>query len=223
MTCWAESLGGCGGGVSREHMISASQFDTATITVVGLPWCRDTPKRVGLASLVARNLCRDHNTALSPCDAEAMRFKRCLDKIFTHAGLPVRSTLEARLLERWLLKTTINLTLQEPGSGLEVTPELVRRAYGMAPTPAGRGFFLVVEEREQLVHSSGIRFETLRRNSDDQVVAGIFVFHGWRALYAFDGAPAVRGAMRPRRADIGSSWLRFRWRPSLDPSDNVMR
>lgn len=224
MACWAETLGNCSGGISREHIISASQFDTASITVVGLPWCPE-PKSVGLASLVAKNLCRHHNTELSPSDREAARFKRRLDDIHTPGALPVRVSVDARLIEQWLLKTTINLTLQEPGSGLDVTPQLVRRAFRIDPTPPKRGFFLVVEKGEQVGDPKApvMRFETLRRTNDGAVVMALFVLHGWRALYAFDGAPVVRGAFRPRRADHGASWLRFRWRPAFAPDDELMR
>lgn len=222
MGCWAESLGNCGGGVSREHIISASQFDTNSITVVGLPWCREL-KDVGLGSLVAKNLCRHHNSELSPADREAARFKRLLDAIHSAGALPVRVTVDARLIEQWLLKTTINLTQQEPGSGLDVTPDLVRRAFRLEPTPPAQGFFFVVEVGEQVPPDApALRFETRVRNEDHAVVLALFVFHGWRALYAFDGAPAVRGAMRPRRADHGDSWLRFRWRPEFAADDRLM-
>lgn len=73
MTCWANSLGGCGGGPSREHIISKSQFDDDVITVQGFRWCK-APKTVGLASLIAKNLCQNHNAALSPADLEGMRY-----------------------------------------------------------------------------------------------------------------------------------------------------
>lgn len=36
MTCWASSLRNCGGGMSREHIISRSQFDVDSITLHGL-------------------------------------------------------------------------------------------------------------------------------------------------------------------------------------------
>jgi hypothetical protein len=222
MTCWAAPLGDCAGGTSREHIISESQFDANGITIVGLPWCKETPRTVGLGSLTARNLCRDHNTALSPVDAEAARFKRALGA--ARAGvLPVRCRLDARLIERWLLKTTINLTLQEPTtSGMVVTPVLVRRAFGVDATPSTQGFFIVAEEGEQIAATDGIRFETMLRNSDDMIVIATFVFHGYRMLYAFDDAPAIRGAMRPRQINLDASWIKLRWRPDFGSDDGVM-
>jgi hypothetical protein len=239
MPCWAETIGGCGGGVSREHIISRSQFEDDQITVQGLPWCKDQPKTVGLASLVARNLCRDHNTALSPVDGEAARLNRALKVLFHQPSLPVRVQFEARILERWVLKTTINLALQDDNSGLTPTPELVRRAFGQEPAPKGEGLFMIVEEGETLRYAHGLRFESMVRRDNGQMVLGAFVFHGVRLLYAFDGAPAVRGALRarmfewksPPSADAppvlavlgGSShWIRFRWRPAFDADDVIM-
>jgi hypothetical protein len=218
--CWAAAMGGCGGGASREHIISQSQFDSKSITIQGLQWCRDEPKSVGLASLVAKNLCRDHNSGLSPADSEAARLKRALRDL---SGLRQPDVVvDARLVERWLLKTTINLALQEPGSGLDVTPALVLRAFGAEPTPKHEGFFMVAEVNETVGGRDGeFGFETMQRISDDAMVMSIFKFHGWRLLYAFAGAPPVRGALRPRSL-VGSFTLRFDWKPDFDADDGQM-
>ena len=207
--------------MSREHIISASQWDADSITLSGLPWCKE-PKTVGLASLVAKNLCRDHNTALSPVDNEMRRFKVALKTMMESPKLPVRVELDARLIERWLLKTTINLALQEPKSGLEVTSELARIAFGLATPPAGQGFFLVAELGEDIAYKNQIRFESMTRRADGRMVIGVFVLHGVRALYAFEGAPAVRGAMRARQLNMGAQWLKFRWNPELAANDRVI-
>jgi hypothetical protein len=222
VTCWASSLGNCGGGMSREHIISASQWDADSITLSGLPWCKE-PKTVGLASLVAKNLCRDHNTALSPVDDEARKLKLAFKTMMLQPKLAVRQRFTARLVERWLLKTTINIALQESPPALEPTPELVQRAFGLAPTPNGEGFFFVAEVGENLAYRNGIRFESTTRRQDSRTVIGAFVFHGVRLLYAFDGAPAVRGAMRARQLNMAPHWLKFRWEPGLAPGDRVMR
>ncbi len=222
MTCWASSLGNCGGGPSREHIISKSQFDEDSITMHGLPWCKE-PKTVGFASLVAKNLCADHNHALSPVDNEMRRFKEALKTIMRSPKLPVRVELDARLIERWLLKTTINIALQNTGSGLDVTPDLVRIAYGQATPPPRQGFFLIAELGESVTYQNGIRFESIVRREDGRMVIGAFVLHSVRALYAFEGAPAVKGAMRTKKFNAGVHWLKFRWEPPFDPDDNVMR
>jgi hypothetical protein len=220
-SCWARSLGNCSGGPSREHIISKSQFDGDKITLKGLPWCKE-PKTIGLASLVAKNLCQHHNRDLSPVDAEAKRFKDGLSAILRNPVLPVRLKLDARLIERWLLKTTINIALQEPNSGLDLSDEVVRRAFGLSPTPRSQGFFAVAEVDEQLSHSASLQFESWRRNKDGRLVLAGFNLRGWRALYAFDGAPPVQGALRLRSWEGTTHWLRFRWCPDLEEGDTRM-
>lgn len=220
-SCWAQALGNCSGGPSREHIISKSQFDDDQITVEGLPWCKE-PKTVGLASLVAKNLCVHHNTALSPADAEAKRLKDGLSAIYHKPVLPVRLRLDARLIERWLLKTTINLALQEPGSGIDLSDEIVRRAFGLSSTPRSQGFFAIAELAEQQTYQTSIRFESFMRSKDGRLVLGGFNVHGWRALYAFEGAPPAVGGLRIRGWNYAQHWLRFRWNPDLEPGDTVM-
>lgn len=222
MACWAASLGGCEGGPSGEHIISRSQFDADAITVQGLPWCK-TPRRIALKGFVGKNLCRAHNSALSPVDDEASKFKRAIDAFRDGRGTPLDVQIEARLVERWLLKTTINCALQEPGSGLEPSEDLVRRAYGLAPTPKGQGFFLVTELGERVEPTkSTIHFETVVRKPDKRIAIGVFVFHGIRAIYAFEGAPAVTGALRPRQVNWDHHRARFSWMPELATDDMLM-
>jgi hypothetical protein len=208
--------------MSREHIISASQFDEGSITMHGLPWCKE-PRKIGLASLVSKNLCRDHNTALSPVDEEARKLKHALKTVFHSPTLPLRLQLDARLVERWLLKTTINLALQEPDSGLDVAAVLVRYAFGLDVPPQGQGFFLVAEVGEQIGYANEVRFEGTARRNDGRMVIAAFVLHGVRVLYAFEGAPAVRGAMRCRRWNKDNHWVKFRWRPELAATDTAMR
>jgi hypothetical protein len=219
--CWAQSLGDCAGGPSREHIISKSQFNSDKIAVEGFSWC-EKQKIVGLASLVAKNLCVHHNNALSPVDAEAKRFKDALGEIYSNPSLPVRVRLDARLVERWLLKTTINLALQDPESGIDLSDEIVRRAFGCSPTPRAQGFFAIAELGDRQRQENSIRFESIMRRDSGRLVLGAFILHGWKALYAFEGAPPVNGAMRVRQWNYAPHWLRFRWSPNLETDDTVM-
>ncbi len=219
MVCWAAVLGGCAGGPSREHIISESQFDEDTLTVRGLPWCVES-RKIALKSFVAKNLCAAHNSALSPTDAAAKDFKRALDAIMAQPNRKARYLLNARLIERWVLKTTINCVLQRPGPVPD--PNLVRRAFGLEPSPRGQGLFVAVEMGERVLLTHGFRFEVVTRKSDKQMVVAALAFHGVRALYAFQGAPAVQGAMRLRTLNWNEHSLRFRWEPDFDADDNVM-
>jgi hypothetical protein len=209
--CWAESLGGCAGGPSGEHHISASQFTGAkTIAIQGLSWCRDKTIEVGLNSLVAKHLCRGHNTSLSPVDAEAMRFKHAL-RDFHLGTLRDSVRIDGGLVERWLLKTAINLHLADKSPALQVTPPFVEMAFGQRATPKGQGMFVVGHLGQQLAFADGqITFTTLQGVYSKQVAIAQFGFHGWTLVYAFAGAAPVDGAMRFGRAagkhDVVIEW-----------------
>jgi hypothetical protein len=117
--CWAKALGGCSSAQSGEHLVSASLFQGKMVTVQGFHWCLE-PKSVGLGSLTANILCTTHNSGLSPLDSAA---QQTLDSLAEAARLSgVRAGLKPRRfwssaryrvngppLERWFLKTTINL------------------------------------------------------------------------------------------------------------------
>lgn len=208
--------------MSREHIISASQFDEDNITIEGLPWCRE-PKTIGLKGLVAKNLCVNHNGALSPSDKEAMKFKNALKIMSGQPTLALRESFDARAIERWLLKTTINIALQGAGSGLHVNDDLVRIAFGQAVPGVGEGWFGMAEPGEEIGYRNGFRFESMTRKSDEKMVVAALVFHRFRMLYAFPGAPAVRGALRLRRMEKAPHWLKFRWKPELAIGDAGMQ
>lgn len=140
--CWAQEIGGCGGGISREHVVSnAILAHFSDLTVVGYPWCRTEPKHIGPASLVAKNLCVNHNTLLSPTDAAAATLFRLLreqmDVAAPSYAAPV--VVNGFYLERWFLKTGINISLQDasvsrfpyPAGGAPVPLALVRHAFGL--------------------------------------------------------------------------------------------
>ena len=221
--CWAASLGDCRGGISGEHIISKSQFDTKSINSRGLPWCRGETKTVGLASLVANNLCSGHNSDLSPTDAEALRFRKALEAVRADPSTRFDQLIDARRLERWVLKTSINLALQSPDSGLPLTPELVQQAFGRNTPSRGQGLFIVTETGETLGRPGHIYFETLRHGNDGPITLTVFRFHGLRLVYAFAGAPAVNGALRLERIRFPPHRIRLRWLPPFDAEDNVMK
>lgn len=218
--CWAAPVGPCDGGLSREHIISANQFDEKTITIQGLPWCK-AAKSIGLGQLVAKNLCKKHNSDSSVADDEALKLKLALRDMTLPGQRSV--TINARMLERWLLKTTINITMQEPGSGLVVTPRLARQAFGRERTPRRQGFFFAAQVNEKVGGLDGhLGFETLCADPGGEVVRATFQFHGWRLVYALAGAPPVDGALRVRHLK-GMRDIYFAWNPGFDRADGKMK
>jgi len=196
--CWASAIGDCHPEQSREHLVSAGLRGDGSIDVVGFPWCRHEPKRVGVASLTAKILCRKHNSALSPLDDAAKKaFAALADatelsnqrnlqrprkwkvKRFEILGLP---------LERWFLKTAINLIVANPNDviwGLDGGPvgrppkHLVRIVYGDSAFVEPLGLYAAVDVGETMNLSDYVRFAPLLTDGN-RIVAGMFTFRGVR-------------------------------------------
>jgi hypothetical protein len=225
--CWARCVGPCGGGPSREHVMSKSQFHSESIHVKGFSWCPDG-KTIGINSLVAKNLCRHHNQQLSPADAEA---KKLLDTFVAinqrteawKAGkrLPrIVREIDAARIEQWLMKTTFNMALQgTTHEGLfkdgEPNQHLVRIAFGLEEFTEPYGLFWVVRLGEKIAgkEMGSLEWESFVRPEDHSVVAARLDFHGHRMWLSLPGAPQRENLSRG--TEIGfletSCEIRLRW------------
>lgn len=199
MKCWASELGGCGGGQSGEHLISANIWSGPSIDVQGFAWCKNEPRRIGVPSLTANILCRMHNSALSPVDVAG-------GVAFSHLGsaaslATARSRIphvnwllqcfriDGPMLERWFLKSLINLHLVQndaplwPDGVKRFNPplDLVRAAYGLAPLAPPRGLYVVASMGEAIAHLDGVEFGPLF-TKDDILAGGVFKFVGYRFM-----------------------------------------
>ena len=111
--CWASVLGQCSSKMSNEHLVSKSLFDGGVVKVQGFPWCRDSPKTIGLASLTAKVLCKAHNETISDVDTagasafkafRAMTLTRNQRKKMQRGSWTVKKYgIDGPLLERWFL------------------------------------------------------------------------------------------------------------------------
>jgi hypothetical protein len=119
--CWAKCLGNCSQKMSREHTISKGLFNDDEIMVQGFPWCLNAPKRIGLSNFVAKILCKAHNSKLSELDdaakaafavfRESVRLNNVRQKLKRPTIWNVkRLEIDGPRLERWFLKTLINLS-----------------------------------------------------------------------------------------------------------------
>lgn len=103
--CWAHYRADCDRGMSKEHLISKSLFNDLPVYVSGFDWCMGEEKCVGINSLQRKFLCEKHNNDLSGADAAAMQ---AIDAFETGGSELV---LNGVLLERWLVKTAVNLSI----------------------------------------------------------------------------------------------------------------
>lgn len=171
-----------------------------TVTVVGFSWCKAEPKDIGLASLTANHLCQQHNSDLSPVDqagkdaftafrdAAVLANKRSQET--PRKRTPTRFEADGTLLERWFLKTAINLTLVQPtentwqltGQHLHDVPELlVRAAFSLDQLETPMGLYTAANVGESIAFSDSVVFAPVVEQSGE-VYGFTFTFQGMRFL-----------------------------------------
>jgi hypothetical protein len=150
--CWAECLGDCSGGLSREHIVSESFFENGLITITGFDWTQDETQEIGLSNAVSKILCRAHNSRLSPLDAEIKTAREHFLKLTALISRKERTeefigTIDGVKFERWLLKTTINIIRASPSKYSNFFPDylLTQMVFGVTPFnyETGQGLYMV--------------------------------------------------------------------------------
>lgn len=200
MKCWAEALGGCSNKQSGEHVISATFFGGSSVNVEGTPYTTGEPKTVGLDSIRANILCTRHNSDLSPVDVvsrelldgfgEWLRLRSVREKLA--ARQPKRRwkikriRVDGSLVERWFLKTTINLMYisgkdhswhLEDATAVRPPQQLVDAAFGLKPLAAPLGLYAAAQVGFDIDPKHQVRFGALT-DQDGRFVAGLFSFCG---------------------------------------------
>ena len=117
------------------------------VAVSGFPWCGDEHKPIGVGSLTAKRLCRHHNSKLSKADAAATIYFKALHDQFESTAKRRTVRVSRHNLERWFLKTAINLSLAGTaspwpstyGTDKPIPSKLVQIAFGRTffKKPAG--------------------------------------------------------------------------------------
>jgi hypothetical protein len=192
MNCWAASLGNCAGGTSGEHYVSDGVLDSESVTVIGLPWCRDVPKTIGLKSAVAHILCSKHNSDLSQFDSEASKLSKFLVKSFRDPHQDHAISLNGYLFEKWALKTFLNLgylrALHREQPNSLVPPEsLVRYIYNGESIPDGTGLYHVSGTIGPENLEAGVFWNSIRTVQRPNEVVGLtMLFYGIRFVVTID-------------------------------------
>lgn len=203
--CWANTLSRCGDKLTREHYVSESLWEGTSIDVVGLPWCRNEAKRIGLGSLTAHILCDKHNNDLSPLDEAASKAFKTLTAmtILTNARTKkparkwkrVRYEIDGPLLERWFLKTAVNLSILHKtndvwsldGSPLSSPSETIARlTFGYTPIARPMGLYAGASVGDDVQSREGFEAAPVY-NFDHGLVAYVFQFHGLRFALWLNG------------------------------------
>lgn len=116
--CYLRNTLDCSEQISREHYISRSVLHQLgnVIRVAGAPWLSPAETlSTTIENLTAKILCRRHNAALSPLDAEAGHFLSALTNAWldlnrkTLSRKPVFHLVGGDAIELWMLKVACGL------------------------------------------------------------------------------------------------------------------
>ena len=203
MDCWAALLGDCAGGFSREHLISNGIFDDEVITAFGLAWCKERPVQIGQASAVAKILCKRHNEALSSFDSEATKLSQFLSaNVLDDPLSEAQTTLRGVLLEKWALKTFLNLGYVgglDPEHHTRVLPEagLITYLFRDTEVPTGIGLYFVTGAVSNHGYKIGLSWNAIRNMSDAGVIVGMtFTLNDVRFVVSAAPGPAEKRIAR---------------------------
>ncbi|SHN40551.1 hypothetical protein SAMN05192549_11112 [Duganella sacchari] len=195
--CWAASRGDCTGKISREHVVSKCLFITPKVQVQGYSWCKHEPKVVGIEAITSKILCKGHNNSLTDLDAAAGHAFNAIRehcyrenqhrKVSPLSELMVPpAVIDAKLLERWLLKTLLNLSFKgdlfigEDGTEKGVPPKsLVDTCFGSQPFEGKAGMYVAANLGMWIRSTDTIQFAPLIKD-DERILGGFFEFRGIR-------------------------------------------
>jgi len=202
VNCWAEKLGNCSKKQSKEHLISKGilkgdeHHEPEIITIWGFNWCRDKPNKVSVSSFASKILCEYHNNLLSQVDSEAMNLYDILGELqlmirnppTTSMNKTINRTINGRILERWFLKTAINVIYSD--WGIDKPPiELVELAFGLKSFPINVGLCLANSFRLPMQdYEDGIKLTPIMKDYNT-FSAILFEFRGWKFALSLTNKP----------------------------------
>jgi hypothetical protein len=196
-------LGDCSDTQSREHYISKGLFGEGSVKLKGLPWCKTEEVTIGLASAAAKILCKRHNERLSPLDDEAIKTFDSLREAFRlqeiQKKLPPRVwcvrhyRINGRILERWFLKTFVNLVMVQtedmswPNGTAQRMPtnDVVEACFGMVPIVSPRGLHAAAAVGQNVYSHDYVSFAPIVDRGINALAGGAFEFRGLRLLLSW--------------------------------------
>jgi hypothetical protein len=212
--CWASLIGECSGKMSSEHIVTEKLWSDDTIGVRGLPWCSTEHKFIRREAYTSNILCTSHNSKLSPVDQAGIhafdvfrnarkygdeRVALRQSGIFSGPFELISHTIDGRGLERWFLKTLINIEVVGK-QGYPIGPDaqaanvpsklLVEIAFGLTDWRGRSGLYLPVHERQSVHPQERVTYQSQIRDTatGSYIGGGIFVFYGFHFFLCLEPA-----------------------------------
>ncbi len=193
MKCWAQTIGGCDE-KSLEHYVTKSIFSSDIVKVKGLPWCKEE-KQLGLAGLGRHILCRRHNSLLSPLDSEAVKLMQALkyavelrdlrSKYKAQRWSVHRKFIDGKILEKWFLKTLINLSYDESEKYVVPLNKLASICYGHSFFERPMGLYMTASKGDKITIDETFSMAPIWKNNSI-LVGGNFEYAGFKFVLAME-------------------------------------
>lgn len=208
--CYAERLGGCGGGLSREHPASEAvlkEIDQGDgVEVSGMSWLPPGAIRaLPPSALASRVLCRRHNSYLSPNDKMAARAFSAIGAAIRMANgegaaIPTKQ-IEPNLFGGWILKWFCGLAFSgqptDPAGkrvDLALEEEWIQALFGQQPWPS-RWNTAFLRSGASPVYTKGGGLEISPLHVGERIAAIEVLLHGIRfALFLGTVPRTLEGA-----------------------------
>jgi hypothetical protein len=194
-------------------------FQDGTVNVKGFSWCLRTFKSIPLDALVSNILCEEHNNELSIVDAGAKAvwdaFRECERlhgvrvsigrKRWTTRRIPVPGAL----LERWCIKTAINLISSRGAEGpwslkgdasTHPPVKIVEAAFGRSRLSDPLGLYLAAEVGAEHRVEDHVGFEVIE-DPPNPFAGATFLFSGFRFLIWLHNSDPSSGDSPLRRLE----------------------
>lgn len=177
--CWARCLGNCTSS-SREHVISRSVLQVGgkgPLVTEGLYRIPDGQYDVN--ALVARILCRKHNSELADLDAHVGGLSHYLNELH-RAPAQEPHKVDGTVLERWACKSVAGYIAAgwTAGTRRGQDDSIVRFVFGLGPPPAGVALYSMHGPPLEQKSSAEVRVQVLwagRQVGDHAQAAGAVI------------------------------------------------
>jgi len=186
--CWAACLGECSLQHSREHIVTESTLQGSQLNVRGFLFLHGNTISLHKSHFKSNILCEAHNNALSQVDeAGTVAFNALRDS----AGPNPRRTnkVNGTLLERWLLKTLINM---EVLADFNLWPprDIAEIAFGRNVFAPNAGLFLLGYSFDPEFGDERVSYTRfIEEGAGNKIVGGRFKFRSFDLLLTLAANP----------------------------------
>jgi hypothetical protein len=186
--CWAACLGHCSLQHSREHIVTESTLQGPQLNIRGFPFLNGNTITLHKSEFKSNILCQTHNNTLSQVDeAGTVAFNALRDSAGSNPRR--KNKINGTLLERWLLKTCINMEVLADFN-LRPPPDIVEVAFGKRLFAPNSGLFFLGYSFDPELGDERVSYTRLvEESAGNKIVGGRFKFRSFDLLLTLAANP----------------------------------